>query len=144
MAQTALVVAGLAALASLITALLTLWSWWQDNRGLHINLRADPWGEFEDLRHEAGFVLEVSNRARTPNWVQPLTCYVDSKPLTVVLAPQDFITREIKPVSFSRAAVQVVKRDLPETFTRLEFVVIPVRGRPRTFRFDKGDLLPEF
>ena len=137
-------VAAPAALAALINALLNGWSWWQDNPGLNITVRAVPWGEFGALRDEAGFILEVSNRARTPNWIRELTCRVDSTPQAITLEPPDFTAREIKPVSFSRAALKLPKQGLPEGTWRIELTVTPVRGRRGVFRFNKKDVLPEF
>jgi len=142
----ALIVASLAAVSSLLNALVGLFQAWLDNRRLTISVEPDPWARtlphLADLIGEYIVVLKILNRARTPNSVAQIRYRVDAKEQEFELEPRDFLAQTIAPFSIAQAALKL--HHLPSDFQTAEFTVTPVRGKARTFTFTKNDLLPPF
>ena len=113
--------------------------------GLEILLTADPFGQkFGDLADECPFNVSVVNPATSTNALRRAECRVDGRVTDFTAHPVDFLQRKIEGGTKLEGCLTLRATPLLEGFKEIEFILVPVRGKPSRFRFRESDVLPRF
>lgn len=143
--EIALLVAGLAAFASLVSAGLAVFNGWRDNRALHISIVPDPWHNSKpSLESCVVLRLTLVNLARSSNSIVELTCQVDGKEQHFTTDPVDLLEKSIKAFGAAQGLLVISSKLLPDNFRKIKFLVRDGHGRRRRFKFRKEQVLPAF
>ena len=131
----AILVASLAALASLFNAAVAIFNAWRDNRGLKIALKPRRW------KQDIVWTLRIRNYARSPNSVADVKCLVDCEGRQFHYFPAPSLYEEIRAFSTLDVNLSLPERDAKGgDFETIEFEIAPMRGRRHTFKFKRTDL----
>lgn len=69
---------------------------------------------------------------------------IDGREVQVNAHPDSVLRTRIEGVMSVKGCLTVPTSELVRGFEKVEFLFVPVRGRPRRFKFSKVEVLPEF
>ncbi len=106
---------------------------------------ADPFGQkFGDIADECPFNLIIVNPATSTNALRRVECRVDGKLVDMTAYPVDLLQRKIEGGTKLEGCLTLLATPLLEGFKKIEFVILPVRGKPSKFTFREAEVLPRF
>jgi hypothetical protein len=112
---------------------------------LDILLTADPFGRgFGDIADECPFNLTVVNPATSTNSFRKVECLVDGRLVNFAADPVDLLQRRIEGGTKLEGCLTLRATPLLEGFRKIEFVIVPVRGKLSRFTFREAEVLPRF
>lgn len=134
-----------ATIATLVGSLLTVLKYLRAIRPLQVSLAPDPWGQrVGAMADQYRFSLTTVNPATSFNSIQEVRCWLDGREVQVNSDPDSVLRTKIEGGMSVRGCLTVPASELVRGFDKIEFLFVPVRGRPRRFRFLEPEVLPEF
>jgi len=121
LAQSSLIVAGLAAIASFVNAAVSILNAWAEGRGLRVGMV--PMSE----KKAFDFCVTITNPSRRPNWIASVQCRTERGPFQ--FASFLDLDEPIQPFSQRKGRIAINRVNLPEDWKRVTVVIAAVRGR---------------
>lgn len=118
---------------------------WRDNRWLKISLKPNEFAEGITLGASFPFDLVIVNPAKTTNFLRELHCYIDSTRQPCMTDPVDLLAKPIDGYQQAGGWVLVPsQRVVAKNYKTIAFEFVPIRGRKRTIKFTRNELLHDF
>ncbi len=132
-------------LVAAIAAVVGVLNYQRTYARLDISVMADPFGQkFGDIADECPFNLIIVNPATSTNALRRVECRVDGKLVDMTAYPVDLLQRKIEGGTKLEGCLTLLATPLLEGFKKIEFVILPVRGKPSKFTFREAEVLPRF
>ncbi len=138
--KVSLITGSLAAFASLVNALVSVFNAWRDNRSLSISLVPTEFDPRTPPTQYSWF-LRIVNPAKSSNFVKEMECWIGDERVPCHTEPVDLLGRSIEAHHAIGGGVIVPYRRVETLEQAIKFIFFPVRGRKVTFEFTRADLI---
>ena len=134
-----------ATIATLVASLLAVLKYLRAIRPLQVSLAPDTWGQrVGAMADHYRFPLTIVNPATSFNSIHEVRCWIDGREVQANSDPDSVLRTRIEGGMSVKGCLTVPTRELVRGFEKVEFLFVPVRGRPRRFKFPNVEVLPEF
>lgn len=134
-----------ATIATLVASLVAVLKYLRAIRPLQVSLAPDPWGQrVGAMAVQYRFPLTIVNPATSFNSIQEVRYWIDGREVQLNSDPDRVLRTRIEGGMSVKGCLPVPTSELVRGFETVEFLFVPVRGRPRRFKFSKPEVLPEF
>lgn len=132
-------------IAALVVSILAVLKYLRAIRPLQVSLAPDPWGQrVGAMADQYRFPLTIVNPATSVNSIQEVRCWIDGREVQVNSDPGSLLRTRIEGGMSVKGCLTVPTGELVRGSEKVEFLFVPVRGRPRRFKFPNEEVLPEF